>query len=97
MPPALIWSPKQDATIRRMRAGGDTWDAIALAMSMSRWTLIVRGKAIGAWTPMAVVILPDDPDRDPLPAGHPDTWDVIVRGTCLAGSPYPAPGSDSVG
>lgn len=28
----------------------------------------------------------------PLPAGHPDTWGLIIRGTCLEGMPWPGPG-----
>jgi hypothetical protein len=27
--------------------------------------------------------------RQPLPAGHPDTWGLITRGTCLEGMPWP--------
>lgn len=30
-------------------------------------------------------------NRPPKPAGHPETWGAITRGTCLEGSPYPFP------
>lgn len=30
-------------------------------------------------------------DRPALPAGHPDTWGAITRGTVLEGSAYPFP------
>ena len=36
----------------------------------------------------------EDPNRDPLPAGHPRSWDILVRGTCLEGVPYPAARAD---
>ena len=29
--------------------------------------------------------------RPPLPAGSPETWALLVRGTCLEGTPYPHP------
>ena len=34
---------------------------------------------------------PGPDDRPPLPSGHPDTWDVINAGTCIAGASYPFP------
>lgn len=34
--------------------------------------------------------------RQPLPAGHPDTWGLITRGTCLEGTPWPGPGGSSL-
>jgi hypothetical protein len=33
----------------------------------------------------------DDPDRLPLPPGHPRSWDLLTAGTLLAGAPYPYP------
>ena len=35
----------------------------------------------------------DDPDRPPLPAGDPLSWDLLVRGTWLAGMAWPGWGS----
>ena len=29
--------------------------------------------------------------RSPLPAGHPESWGLITRGTCLEGAPWPGP------
>jgi hypothetical protein len=34
-------------------------------------------------------------ERQPLPAGHPDTWGLITRGTCLDGMPWPGPAAGS--
>lgn len=33
--------------------------------------------------------------RQPLPAGHPDTWGLIIRGTCLEGTPWPGPSAST--
>jgi hypothetical protein len=30
-------------------------------------------------------------DRAPLPAGHPDAWGLLTKGTLLDGSPYDHP------
>ena len=30
-------------------------------------------------------------DRPTLPAGHPDTWGLLIAGTPLEGEPYPFP------
>jgi hypothetical protein len=32
-----------------------------------------------------------DPNRDPLPAGHPVSWSLLTAGTCLQGTPYACP------
>ncbi len=37
--------------------------------------------------------LSGDPDRPPLPAGDPLAWDLLVRGTWLAGTSWPGWGS----
>jgi hypothetical protein len=91
MPKKLVWTDAQDTTIKRLRSEGATWDTIATLLRLTRWTVIDRGRHIGARPPPTDFIpLPDDPDREPLRAGHPRTWDVLVRGTCLEGVPYPA-------
>lgn len=89
MPAALSWTPGQDATIRRMRGERATWDKIAAELRVSRWTLIARGQLIGARLPAPIVVPIEDPERDPLPPGHPETWGAIIKGTCLAGTAYP--------
>lgn len=92
MPKKLHWTEAQDLTIRRMRVEGATWDTIAAALGVSRYTAIDRGRRIGALRPPPEVgPLVDDPKREPLPAGHPRSWAVITDGTLLEGSPYPLP------
>ncbi len=92
MPHKLAWTPAQDALIRRLRAAGATWDTIASAFSVSRFTIIERGRRIGAFRPPPELKPPpEDPDRPPLPPGHPDCWHVLTKGTVLEGSNYPYP------
>jgi hypothetical protein len=92
MPKKIEWTEAQDATIRRMRTENASWDCIAAEVGVTRWTVIERGRRLGARPPT-----PDeepaeeDPERPPLPPGHADTWDPIVKGTSLEGMPYPIP------
>ena len=44
-----------------------------------------------AFPPREFVPRPEDPSRDPLPAGHPRSWGVITSGTLLEDTPYPLP------
>lgn len=92
MPKRIEWTEVQDLKIRRMRAESESWDAIAIAIGVTRWTAIERGRRLGARLPP-----PDhepcgeDPERPALPSGHPETWGAIIRGTFLEGTPYPIP------
>ncbi len=92
MPVKLIWTNAQDTRIRQMRSQGANWDAIAEELHLGRSTVIERGRRIGARPPPPEFIAPpDDPQREPLPAGHPRTWGTMTAGTVLAGVPYPLP------
>ena len=92
MPVKLTWTAAQDLIIRRMRVEGATWDGISAALGVSRYTAIERGRRIGAPRPPPDFILaPEDPRREPLPAGHPRSWGAITDGTLLEGAPYPLP------
>jgi hypothetical protein len=92
MPKKIEWTAAQDMQIKRMRAEGSPWDAIAAVLGVTRWTAIERGRRIGAQRPpVDFVPEPENPMRDPLPAGHPRSWDALTRGTVLEGSPYPLP------
>jgi hypothetical protein len=92
MPVKLIWTNAQDTRIRQLRSEGANWDAIAAALHLTRWTVIERGRRIGARPPPPdFAAAPDDPWRDPLPAGHARTWGAINAGTILADEPYPTP------
>ena len=92
MPTKLIWTDAQDTQIRRLRMEGASWDMIATILGLARWTTIERGRHIGARPPpREFVSPPEGPARDPLPAGHPRTWNVLTVGTVLENTPYPQP------
>src|ERR1700744_1531814 len=89
----LIWTEGQDSQIRRLRTEGATWDVIALALGLARWTVIERARAIGVERPPAnAAVALDESERSPLPPGHADSWDAINRGTALEGVPFRTPG-----
>jgi hypothetical protein len=90
----IVWTDGQDAQIRRLRTEGASWDVIALALGLARWTVIERARAIGAeQMPANAVARPDDTAREPLPAGHAESWGAINRGTSLAGVRFRPPGA----
>ena len=84
MPRKTVWTEGQDTQIRRLRTEGASWDVVALALSLARWTVIERARAIGAERrPLNAITVLDEADREPLPAGHAETWGAINRGTTL--------------
>lgn len=92
MPIKLIWTDAQDSQIRRLRMEGASWDTIAAILGLARWTVIDRGRRIGAQRPPHdFVPPPEDPAREPLPAGHPRSWGVITAGSVLEDEAYPLP------
>ena len=92
MPKKIDWTEGQDLTIKRLRAEGASWDIIAGAIGVTRWTVIERGRRVGARLPPPdFVPPPEDPERPALPPGHAATWGAIVKGTSLDGMPYPIP------
>jgi len=91
MPRKLSGAMHRTAQIRRLRLEGTSWDGIAASLGLSRWSIIERGRRIGARSPIRELASPDDRSRDPLPAGHPAAGDVITGGTSLENTPYPLP------
>ncbi len=99
MPRPLHWTPDHDQTLRRMRASGASWDAIALALGVSRWASIERGRLVGARAPQReaqpqinpIAAELANPAREPLRAGHPFTWGLLTAGTLLDGAAYACP------
>ncbi|HEY0185807.1 MAG TPA: AsnC family protein [Rhodopila sp.] len=93
MPKRTAWTEGQDGQIRRLRTEGATWDVIALALGLARWTVIERARSIGAERrPVNAVTALDQSQREPLHAGHAESWGAINRGTCLADAPFRTPG-----
>jgi hypothetical protein len=93
MPRKAVWTEGQDTQIRRLRTEGASWDIIALALGLARWTVIEHARLIGVerFPPNAVTIL-DDSDRQPFSAGHAESWGAINRGTSLENVPFQTPG-----
>ncbi len=88
-----VWTEGQDAQIRRLRTEGASWDIIAMALGLARWVVVDRARVIGAERPPAnAVAFLDESSRDPLPAGHIDSWAAINHGTSLQGIPFRTPG-----
>lgn len=88
MPEARVWTEQADMAICTMRGCGETWAAIGRTLGLSRNTVIERGRRLRAEAPRRVVVVPEkqiseDPNRLPLPAGHPITWGM------LSDEPYP--------
>jgi hypothetical protein len=92
MPRKSVWTEGQDTQIRRLRTEGASWDLIALALGLARWTVIERARVIGAERrPANAIAKPDESARDPLAAGHASSWGAINRGTSLEGVPFRTP------
>jgi hypothetical protein len=92
MPRKTVWTEGQDTQIRRLRTEGASWDVIALALGLARWTIIERARAIGIEHPPAnAVAALDESGREPLRAGHADSWGAINRGTSLEHVPFQTP------
>lgn len=88
----IAWTDAQDAQIHRRRREGASWEEIAADLVLTLWAVTQRGRHIGAGRPQdEFVPAPEDPQREPLPAGHPTSWDAINAGTVLEGEPYPLP------
>jgi hypothetical protein len=92
VPKRIEWTQVQDMKIKRMRAENASWDSIATAIGLTRWTVIERGRRLGARLPPPdFVPAPEDPERPTLPSGHAATWGIIIKGTSMEGTPYPIP------
>jgi len=84
MPQPRNWTEQADALIRTMRGDGQTWAAISRSLGLSRNTVIERGRRLRAGAPARAARPPaetevsDDPNRPPLRAGHPLTWNLLT-------------------
>lgn len=90
MPKSYEWTNEQDDTIKLMRLHNASWDSIANAIGVSRWSASERGRKIGAVLGLVEKATVDD-TREPLPPGHAATWGAIIADTSLAGASYPYP------
>ena len=81
------WTPAADAKIRQMRGYGASVREIARHFGIARNEVTVRVRALGL--PIKQHVKPASPSpkydtREPLPAGHPISWDLVTRGTSMA-------------
>ena len=89
MPEARVWTPVADKVILTMRVAGSSWADIGQQLGLSRNTVIERGRRLNAAAPVKPKLLviervmEVDPNRAPLPAGHPLTWGLLTN------EPYP--------
>jgi hypothetical protein len=88
MPQARQWTAAADRVICDMRGAGETWAAIGQRLGLSRNTVIERGRRLRAEAPARAAVMKEydmleDPNRRPLPAGHPLSWGL------LSDEPYP--------
>jgi len=102
MPAPHIWTEAENEMIRARATTLESWETIGAWVGVTKQCVILQAHRLGVPTaslrwiaarretsPTAEIITaPDDPDREPLPAGHPETWGIIVAGTCLAGTEY---------
>jgi hypothetical protein len=92
MPRKTVWTQGQDTQIRRLRTEGAGWDVIAIALGLARWTVIEHARAIGAERrPANATAILDESAREPMPAGHAESWGAINRGTSLKHVPFRPP------
>jgi hypothetical protein len=91
----MVWNERRDQWLKELRHRGHSWDGIASVLQITRNAAMERARLVHAVLPrrapdaLAVLGLVEDPDRPPLPPGHPVAWAVLVEGTCLAAVPYP--------
>ena len=89
---AHVWTPEIDAEIRRLRGENLTWGAIGTAMNIPARTAQDRGERLGLnmKLPKPERHAPIVHTRDPLPAGHSRTWQLLNAGlVSLADCDYP--------
>ncbi len=87
------WSAALDERLRALRQAGLGWTLVAEELRLGRYTVIERGRRIGARRPRRAAgdADADARDRTAWPPGHPVTWGVLTEGTVLAGQTYPYP------
>ena len=49
--PRVVWTTDMDASLRNMRAAGESYDACAVVFRVSRSWVVERCKALGIWEP----------------------------------------------
>jgi hypothetical protein len=92
-----LWTAARDAKVTELYQAGQTWQEIADQVLTTRMAVVARGHRLGLVTrqglPVQVATRPDPMPFTrgvhPLPAGHAETWGLLVRGTLLDGVQWP--------
>ncbi len=87
----MVWTSALDAKLLSLRSAGVAWCDIARELELGRYTVVERGRRLGARRAPRPRLIVEDRDRPPRPAGHPDSWGLITAGTVLDGQAYPYP------
>lgn len=99
---SLAWTPQADARLGRLLSDGASIRALSKAFGIGRQAAQQRALKLGLIKLETRTASPRATDqkssnqsadlgRDALPAGHPITWNLVVQGTCLEGTPYSTP------
>jgi hypothetical protein len=93
MPGPRPFTQEMDDLLRRLLYENVPWEGISLRFARPISSCMDRARAIGARRLRVLTVVPDDVSdlRLPLPPGHPETWGLLTRGTCLEGTAYPTP------
>ena len=81
----------QDRLVALAAVPGASWDAISFALGISRNAAIARAaetNVVRTRAPRASPLLRLR-GREAYPAGAPETWGLLVAGTCMAGESWP--------
>ena len=95
----ISWTPEQDAKLFALRTEGRTWEDIEVELGRKRTVCFERLRGLIA---LQKSLEPPKPPpapqpkpinrvglgSQPLPPGHPVSWNIITAGTSLAGTPY---------
>ena len=87
----IEWTEAMDGKLLRLRAARAAWCDIAQELELGRYTVVERGRRLGARRVLPPRVVVEDRDRPPQVAGHPDSWGLITAGTVLEGAAYPYP------
>jgi len=91
------WVRADDDRLLTLRASGLEWSDVAVAMHITRNAAVARharvlrrrGLARTGTFRVGPAVPVGQQRKEPLPAGHPESWGAITAGTLLEGSPYP--------
>jgi hypothetical protein len=94
-PNPYLWTAERDARVRELYQAGRTWQEIAEMFHTTRAAVVARGHRLGLvdrqGLPASPRPVPPPFIRGvhPLPAGHAETWGLLVQGTLLDGVQWP--------